>query len=125
MCFTDALSLFLCQSCRDDRHRIDFHRVASAGEVIDLCVQTKKDRAISFELTHALSDLVSEISCIDIREDEGVGITRDIGAGLLLLADTRGNSSIELQLAVDRDIGVLSLCLLGCILDLCYRCILG
>ena len=120
-----SFSSFSCQSCRDDRHRIDFHRVASAGKVIDLCIQTKKNGAVSFELTHALCDLVSDIACIDIREDEGVGITCNIGAGLLLLADTRGNSSIELQLAVDRDIGVLSLCLLGCILDLCYRCILG
>ena len=65
------------RSC-DDSHGINLDRVAAAGEVVDLCVQAKKDRAVSFEVTHTLSDLVAEVACVDVREDECVCITRNL-----------------------------------------------
>lgn len=34
------LHIRLCQRCRDDRHRINLSRIASAGQIIDGGIQT-------------------------------------------------------------------------------------
>ena len=118
-----ALRLGKC-SC-DDRHGINLDRVAAAGEVVDLCVETQKDGTIGLELTHTLSDLVAKVSCVDIREDKCVGITCDLRSGHLLLAYAGRNCRVKLHLAVDRDIGIFSLCFLSRVLYLCNRRILS
>ena len=49
------------RSC-DDSHGINLDRVAAAGEVVDLSVQAKENRAVCFKVTHALSDLVADVA---------------------------------------------------------------
>ena len=112
------------RSC-DDSHGINLDRVAAAGEVVDLCVQAKKDRAVSLEVTHTLSNLITDVTCIDIREDKCVGITCDLRSGHLLLAYAGRNCCVELHLAVDRNIRIFRLSLLCSVLDLCNGRILS
>ena len=64
----------LCQCCCDDCHGVDFLSVAASGEVVDWRVQSLKDRAVSIESAQSLRDLVSNVSCVDVREDEYVGL---------------------------------------------------
>ena len=77
------------ESRRDDGHLIDFSRITAAGKVVDRGVQTLQNRAVSREAAEALGDLVADVAGLDLGEDEGVGIARDLAAGELQLADDR------------------------------------
>ena len=79
------------KSCRDDGHLIDFLRVAAAGEVVDRGIQTLQDRAIGSEAAEALGDFIADVAGLDLGENEGVGITGDLAARELQLADNRAN----------------------------------
>ena len=82
------------QSRRDDGHLVDFLGVAAAGQVVDGRVQTLQDRAVGRKAAQTLRDLVADVAGLDAREDEGIGVTRDRGAGELQLADDRGDGSV-------------------------------
>ena len=68
--------------------------------VIDGRVQALQDGAVGLKAAESLGDLVADVASLDAREDEGVGIARDLGAGELQLADDRGDRGVELPLAV-------------------------
>ena len=93
------------QSRRDDGHLVDLLGVAAAGQVVDGRVQTLQDRAVGRKAAQTLRDLIADVAGLDAREDEGVGVTRDRGAGELQLADDRGNGGVKLHLAVDLQLG--------------------
>jgi hypothetical protein len=97
----------------DDGHLVDLLGVAAAGEVVDGGVQALQDGAVGSEAAQALGDLIADVAGLDLREDEGVGIARDLGAGELQLADHRGDGGVELHLAVDGELGIELLALLG------------
>ena len=65
------------------------------------------------EVTETLSDLVADVACVDVGEDEGIGMTCSLPAGNLGLSNTRGNSCVELDLAVDRNFREFLFCLLS------------
>ena len=111
-CFTEPLQfraagLFaLCkgksdQSSSDQSHLVDFLGIAAAGQVVDGRVQTLQDGAVSLKAAQTLCNLVADIASIDVGEDEGIGVTGNLRAGGLQLADFGGNGGIKLQLAVD------------------------
>ena len=106
------------QCSRDDGHGVDFQSVAASGEVVDLCVQAEKDGAVSIEVTETLCDLVTDVACVDVGEDEGVCMTCSRPAGNLGLCNTRRNSCVELDLAADRDIRIFLFRLLSGIVHL-------
>ena len=72
-----------------------------------------RNRAVSCVAAQTLSDLVADVACLDGREDEGVGLTCNRRALALGSSNDRRYSSVKLQLAVDRQIRVHFLCVLG------------
>jgi hypothetical protein len=97
----------------DDGHLVHFLGVAAAGEVVDGGVQALQDGAVGSEAAQALGYLIADVAGLDLREDEGVGIAGDLGAGELQLADHRGNGGVELHLAVHGELGDEGLALLA------------
>ena len=60
-----------------------------------------EDRADGVGVAQTLHKLVADIAYLEIREDEHVGVAGDLAARRLLLAHTRNESCVGLQLAVD------------------------
>ena len=69
--------------------------VAAAGEVIDGSIQTLQNRAICFEATQTLCNLITNVAGVDVREDEGVGVAAHIAGDVLGLGNYRGDGCIE------------------------------
>jgi hypothetical protein len=63
------LIIRLKSSCYDS-HLVNFVCVASSGQVVDRSVESEKDRTVSSISAKTLSDLVADVSCFDVREDE-------------------------------------------------------
>ncbi len=97
----------------DQAHLVDLVSVAATGQVVDGCVQALQNGAVSSVAAQTLSDLIADVAGLDAREDEGVGLASDLGALALDLCNFGSNGSVKLQLAVDRQLGVISLSLDG------------
>ena len=108
------------QSGGDDGHLVELVGVAAAGEVVDGGVQALQDGAVSGEAAQTLGDLIADVAGLDLREDEGVGVTGDLGAGELLLTDHGGDGGVELHLAVDGQLRSGGLGLLAGVLHLVH-----
>ena len=85
---------------RDDGHLVDLVGVAAAGEVVDGRVQTLQDGAVGLKTAEPLGDLVADVAGFNAREDEGVGVARDLAARELQLTDDRGDRRVKLHFAV-------------------------
>lgn len=79
----------LGQRGRDDGHFVDLVGIAAPAQVVDGRVQALEDGAVGFIAAQALCNLIADVAGLDAREDEGIGIARDLGAGELQLADDR------------------------------------
>ena len=110
--FAGDLSV-LAEAGGDDGHGVDLGGVAAAGEVVDGGVEAQEHGAVGIEVAQALGDLVADVAGVDLREDEGVGVACHGGAGELQLAHHGGDGGVELHLAVDVEVGVGGLDLLG------------
>ena len=71
--FIQSVLVYKC--CSDDSHGVNLLSVAAAGKVVDRCIQAKKDRAVCFKVTQTLCVLLADVACIDVRENECVGLT--------------------------------------------------
>ncbi len=85
----------------DQAELVDLIGIAAAGKVVDRCVQTLKDRAVCIVAADTLCELMTDICGLEVREDEDVCTACNLGILALDLGNIHGNSSIELQLAVD------------------------
>ena len=53
-------------------------------------------RAIGSVAAQTLCDLIADVACVDVREDEGVCVACDLGARCFELTDFRCNRSVKL-----------------------------
>ena len=97
--------LKLLQASGDDRHLVNLVSVAAAGQIVDRRIQALQNRAVSSVAAQTLSDLVADVAGLDAGEDEGVGLTGDLAALALDLCDLGSNGCVELQLAVNSQLG--------------------
>ena len=63
----------------DQAHFVDLVGVAATGQIVDGSVQTLQDGAVSCITAQTLSDLIADVAGLDAGEDEGVGLTGDLG----------------------------------------------
>ena len=74
--------------------------------------------AVGVGAGEALDQLVADVAGLEVGEHEHVGLAGNGGAGSLELGDGGDNSGIELQVAVDGELGSLLLAELHSLLDL-------
>ena len=55
-----ALETELSHTCGDDCHFVDLVGVASAGQVVDRCIQTLENRTVSLKAAESLCDLIAD-----------------------------------------------------------------
>ena len=82
------------QAGGDDGHGVDLLGIAAAGQVVDGGVQTLQDGAVSGERAHPLADLVADVAGVDVRENEGVGMTGHRGIGALGVGSRKGQGCV-------------------------------
>ena len=115
----------LCHTCGDDCHCVDLFGVAAAGEIINRCVESLKDRTVCSITAETLCNLVSDIAGFDQREDKCICLTCDLGIRTLGLCNLSRNRSIELELAVDDKLGINLACLNDSIMAELHGCTLS
>lgn len=81
-------------------------RRAATGQVKDRFVKALNQRSESRCIGKALNHLVTDISSIEVREDEDVGMAGNGRAGSLVFADFRNEGSVSLHFAVKSKIDV-------------------
>ena len=59
-----------CEGCGNNGHGINFGCGTSTGQIVDRRIQSQKNGTVGFKVTHALGNLVTDISCVDVRENE-------------------------------------------------------
>ena len=82
---------------------------ATAREVVDRLGDALEDGAVGLGATEALDELVADVAGLEVGEHEDVGVTRDLALGGLQLSDLGHNGGVELQVAVDGELGSLLL----------------
>ncbi len=105
--------LKLLQTCGDDRHLVNLVCVAAAGQIVDRSVQTLQESGRKLRSRPDAERSCSRCCLPRWTEDEGVGLTCNRRALALGSSNDRRYSSVKLQLAVDRQIRVHFLCVLG------------
>ena len=111
----------LCHLCLDSGDCDDAHDIlcgAAAGQIVHRLCDALEDRAIGLGASEALDKLVADVAGLEIREDEDIGMSCNLGARCLELSHGRDEGSVELQVAVEGKLGVLLLGKLRCLLDL-------
>lgn len=81
-------------------------RRAATGQVKDRFVKALNQRSESRCIGKALNHLVTDISSIEVREDEDVGMAGNGRAGSLVFADFRNEGSVSLHFTVKSKIDV-------------------
>ena len=81
------------QSSGDDCHGVDLLGVTAAAEVVDGGVQTQQDGSVGVEGAQTLGDLVTDVARVDVRANEGVGITGHLRLGALGLRHAGGDTA--------------------------------
>lgn len=89
----------------DSGEVVDVHGGASAGEVVDSTVKTLQDRTDGGSTTDALCDLVGDVAHLEVGEDKDIGVTGHLTTGSLELSDGGIEGGIDLELAVDLQLG--------------------
>ena len=90
---TGRIPKYLLESRCDNCHLVNLFRIAAAGQVVDWCVQTLKDRTKCLNSTQTLCNLIADVAGIDIWEDEGVCMTCNSRAPYLVSATTGENAA--------------------------------
>ena len=82
---------------------------------VDWSIESKKDWAVCFEITKSLCNLVSDISCVDVREDKCICMTRNLRLWALCAGYTWCNCCVKLDFSLDWKIWIFLSCLVSCV----------
>lgn len=91
---------------------------AAARKVVDRLGDALQDGAVSVGAGEALDQLVADVAGLEIGEHKHVGLAGNGGAGGLELGDGGNDGGVELQVAIDGELGSLLLAELNGLLDL-------
>lgn len=117
----EGISPLLSHLSLDGGDGHDTHDVvgrAAARKVVNRLGDALQDGAVGVGAGEALDQLVADVAGLEVREHEHVGLTGDGGAGSLELGDGGDDGGVELQVAIDGELGSLLLAELYGLLDL-------
>ena len=90
----------------DGNNAYDILSGASTGQIVDRFCDTLGNRAISLCLCQSLGQFVTDVSSIQIREDQDVGFTCYGAARSLACAYARNDCRVKLELAVQFEVRI-------------------
>ena len=79
---------------------------ASSRKVVDWFRESLTDRSYRFGVAETLNEFVADIAGLEVGEDKNIGATRDAALGSFELADVRHERGVELELAVNEEVGM-------------------
>ena len=93
-----------CLDSGEDSNFDNILNTAAPAQVMHWLFQSLDHRAYDLGISKPLSNLVANVACIEVWEDEHIGITFGEGIFVFCLIDDRDNSSIKLDLAINNQV---------------------
>ena len=114
----------LALNCSDCYNAYDIVCGASTGQIVDRSCDTLGNRAVCFCLCQSLNELVTDVACIQVRENQDICMTCHFAARSLCLTYTRNDRRVKLHLTIQLKVRILLSCNLRSLYDFVYQCML-